>query len=870
MGEVYRAIDTNLGRQVAVKVLSDSFANDPERLARFEREAKTLASLNQSNIAQIYGFERTDTARALVMELVEGETLADRIARAPVPLDEALTVARQIAEALEAAHEHGIIHRDLKPANIKLRPDGTVKVLDFGLAKEVAVAGSDAATTAPTMTSPATITGVGILLGTAAYMSPEQARGKPVDKRTDVWAFGCVLYEMLTGRPAFGDDDVTAVLARILERQPDWSALPAAVPPRIRELLRLCLEKNPKRRRQTAADVRVDLELALAEPAWMSGIARPGGARRPLRTWILVAAAALAAAVAAATVVWYISRPEPPRVTRAIVASSLSAPLTITATSRDLAISRDGSRLVYVGVNGTRLVVQTFDQLQPTTLSGVGVPSHPIFSPDGEWIAFFDGATALKKVPTAGGPATIVTPLSRGNPRGASWASDGTILFATTDPGTGLLRVSADGGQPEVVTTPDQAQGEIDHLWPELLPGNEAALFTIRTRGSIDQAQVAVVDLRTRERKVLLRGGSHAQYVAPGYLVYGVGGTLRSVAFDLGRLEVTATPLPVVESVSMTPDGGTDAAVTSDGTLVYVPEFTADAVRSIVWVDRQGREEPLALPPGAYLSPRLAPDGTKLAVSRDGDLWVSDLSRRTMTRLTFDGATTSVWTPDGQRLVWVSRQSVFWQAADGTGAVDRLTDTVGTAPYGVTPDGMRLLLRVDGAGTGVDVMLLRLDGDRELTPLIQTPANERNAALSADGRWLAYESDQSGQPEIYVRPFPSINTGQWQVSTTGGRHPLWAHSGREIFFRGLDGAVFVLPVESSDTEGFRVGTPTRLLTPLYVVGSPFQPRQYDVSPDSTRFLMMKQGAAGDEIARSPAIVVVQNWQEELKRLLPVN
>ena len=506
-------------------------------------------------------------------------------------------------------------------------------------------------------------------------------------------------------------------------------------------------------------------------------------------------------------------------------------------------------------------------------LTGVGAPSHPVFSPDGQWIAFFNGNTSLEKVATAGGPAVRVSPLT-GSPRGASWGSDDRIIFATLDTSTGLLRVSANGGEPEALTTPDRAQGEVDHLWPELLPGGEAVLFTITMQGGIDQAQIAVLDLRTGARRTVLRGGSHAQYVTPGYLVYGVAGTLRAVAFNPVRLETVGAPVPVVEGVAMTPQGGTDVSVTDDGTLVYV-RGQGEVQRTLVWVDRQGQEEPLAATPGFYSVPRLSADGTKLAVivntGQEANISIWDLTRETLTRFTFGGGLNSpVWTPDGRRLVWGAR-ALFWQAADGTGTAERLaeTDTSGLIPYAVSPDGTRLVLRADGPGTGADLMVLGLTGDRAITPLIQTTSNERNADISPDGRWLAYESDESGQSEVYVRPFPSVNAGRWQVSTAGGRQPLWARSGRAIFYRALDGALLGASAEIVGEGSFRVGTPATLLAGRYYTGGPFSGRMYAASPDGRRFLMIKESSGADQAELPPTIVVVQHWSEELKRLVPM-
>ncbi len=895
MGEVYRAHDAKLHRDVAIKVLLPAVANDPDRRARFSREAQVLASLNHPNIAAIYGLEESEGVLALVMELVDGPTLADRIAQGAIPLADALPIAQQIAEALEAAHEQGIIHRDLKPANIKVRPDGVVKVLDFGLAKAMDPAGasSDHAMNSPTISLHATQ--AGMILGTAAYMSPEQARGKAVDKRSDLWAFGCVLYEMLTGTRAFAGDDVSDTLARVLMKEPDWEALPASTPLAIRKLLHRCLAKDRRQRLSDAADARLEIEDAQTAPLGEAVVPLPA---RHVPTWrrvvpYIVACGLLTLVVG--TTVWFATRPPLPRVTRFTITPPASAPLTLDV-GRHLAIAPDGTRLAYVGANGTLLVVHALDQLAPTVLTGLGAPSHPVFSPNGQWIAFFDGVTALKKVATTGGPAVTLSPINGPPNGGANWAADDTIIFMKGDNSTGLLRVRAAGGEPEVLTRPDRAHGEAYHYYPEVLPGGKAVLFTILPSGP-GQNQVAVLDLRTGERTVLVRGGSQAQYVAPGYLVYALGGTLWAVAFDLGRLAVLGSPVPVVEGVMPLAGGlGAVFSVTPDGTLVYVPGGAqTGAQRTLVWVDRRGREEPLEAPPRAYVYPRLSPDGKRVAVSvtdQEGDIWIWDLSRQTpLKRFTFDPGMdlSPVWTPDGRRLVWSSQRvlprNLYGQAADGSGAAERLTESpYGQFPYGFSPDGTRLLLREDGPGTGQDLAMLDSErpsagsgrGEpvepRRVTPLIRTAFNERNGEISPDGRWLAYESNESGQDEIYVRPFPAVDAGRWQLSTGGGRQPLWARNVRELFYRTSDGALVAVPIASAEEArgpGFSAGTPSLLVKGQYYNSSgAFLGRTYDVSLDGQRFLMIKEGGVADQTATPTQIVVVQNWVEELKRLVP--
>ena len=899
MGEVYRARDTRLKREVALKILPESFAADPDRLARFQREAEVLASLNHPNIAHIHGLEESGSVHALVMELVEGEDLAQRIARGPIPLDEALPMAKQIAEALEAAHEQGIIHRDLKPANIKITPDGVVKVLDFGLAKltEAAASGARGAdvTISPTITSPAMMTGIGVLLGTAAYMSPEQAKGREADKRSDIWGFGCVLYEMLTGTRPFDGEDVSDTLANVLKIDPDWSALPSEIPPAIRTLLQSCLTKDRRRR---VADISTALFVlekgaSLAPPAGtVSAAPLP---RRPLwRRVVTPVAAALVTSTVVGAGVWFVMRapePVPPRVSRLAIAFSGPTALTINGADRDLAMTPDGSRLIYVGNRGTQLFMRALDAIEPVAVF-TGTPRGLFVSPDGQWIGFVDNGSVLKKVAVTGGTAVTLTTLD-GFPLGATWGPDDTVIFATNNGTSGLQRISAAGGPTTVLTRPDHARGELDHLWPELLPGGRAVLFTIMAvTGGLDASQVAVLNLQTGTWKVLLRGGSHAHYVPSGfgsptpadreggYLVYGSAGTLRAVAFDLTRGETRGTPVPVVPEVVTTPFGALDAVVAADGTLAYVSrsgETGVSAPRTLVWVDRQGRETPIPAPPRGYMYPRLSPDGTRVAVfaaDQQLDLWLWNLARATLTRLTFEPGLDllPVWTPDGRRLLFASDRAggqfnLFVQAADGTGSATRVAESTNQqTPTGMTADGTRVVFDELTPTRQRDLRLLTLTPTPHVEPLLETPFDERGGMVSPDGHWLAYESNSSGRLEIYVRPFPNVGDGQWQVSNAGGVQPLWAPTGRELFYRAPDGALLTVPVDPRGTT-WSAGTATTLVAGRYYT-STFAPRQYDVSPDGQRFLMIKEGGGSDQTAAPPQIIVVQHWTEELKRLVP--
>jgi serine/threonine-protein kinase len=883
MGEVYRARDTKLDRSVAIKVLPESFAHEPDRLARFEREAKTLAALNHPNIAIIHGFEEEQGIQALVMELIEGPTLAERITLRPIPVDEALAITKQVAEALEAAHGHGIIHRDLKPANLKVRPDGTVKILDFGLAKTLEPTSAELgdASTSPAIGSAARMTAVGMLVGTAAYMSPEQATGRAADKRSDVWAFGCVLYEMLTGKRCFDGTDIADTLALVLTKEPEWIALPATTPPSISTLLRRCLDKDRRTRvaDMAAASFAIDEARALGATAFGPSPVISG---RSIPFWQRLATYSAPALIAGLAIagggLWFAMRPAPLRVSRLTIATTPATALTINGNDRDLAITPDGSTVVYVGNNGTELFVRPLDALEPVSIF-TGAPRAPFVSPDGQWVGFFDNATILKKVAITGGPAVTITTLD-GNSRGAAWTEDDTIVFATTSP-TGLQQVSAAGGPTTVLTRPDSGRGEADHGWPETLNGR-TMLFTIwPLKGGVEAAEIAVLDRPSGAHSVVMRGGSHAHYVKSGHLVYLADNTLRAVPFDPGTRQTRATPVPIVPQVVSTTStlpGGVDAVSAANGTLAYIRGPGAGGVpRTLVWVDRAGHESPLPAQSRAYVHPRISPEGDRIIVSsqdEEVDLWLWTVTRSTLMRLTTTPGVDyyPVWTlPDGKRVIFNSLRegvvNLFWQAADGTSAVERLTRSPNPqASTGISPDGTRLVFYETSPTTGDDILEVELAGTHQVTPLVQTPHAERNGVISGDGRWLAYEANDSGPFEIWVRPYPDVNSGaRWQVSTGGGTRPLWGPRGQELFYMSPAGAIMRVGVERGTS--WAATTPATIVKAGIATGLAASPgRVYDISPDGQRFLVLK--AASDPNTPPPQLIVVQHFDEELKRLVP--
>ena len=894
MGQVYQARDTTLDRDVALKVLPQAFTDDPDRLARFEREAKVLASLNHPNIGHIYGLEearpsdpstdsrRTDgthPVRALVLELVEGPTLADRIAQGAIPLDEALPIARQIAEALEAAHEQGVIHRDLKPANIKVKDDGTVKVLDFGLAKAldpvVQDFSSEDPSQSPTLTAAATQ--MGVIMGTAAYMSPEQARGKTVDKRADIWAFGIVLFEMLTGRRAFEGEDVSLTLADVMRAEPKWEHLPEGLSSALHTYLKRCLQKDPRQRVRDIGDVRLAIEGAfeLSESRPTGAADAPVGDQLTRRQRALPWVAGIAVGVLIAGLAAWTFTPQSLRpLGRFVVSTEPTVPLVVSRNGGDVAISPDGTRIVYVAgsLDSSHLHVRPVDQLEGTRISSEERVETPFVSPDSAWVGFYSPSDdAWKKVSISGGPSVTLFE-SAARSRGASWGPNDTIVFAQAG-NTGLFRISADGGEPVALTTPDAERGETRHYWPEFLPGGEAVLFEARSsRGS----EVTVFDLTTTEQTVLLLGRA-PHYTATGHLIYGVEDTLWAVPFDLDRREITGNPTRVLDGVMTKENDGTRTAnfgLSMDGSLVYVAGGSRTAIRrTLVWVDRQGREEAIVAAPLAYSSPRLSPNGNRVALVVDDeglDIWMWDFTRELLSPFTTDAAFDGLplWTPAGDRLVFTSRRtggvnSMFWKAADGSGTIERLVESPNIQnTLTITPDGMHLVF-----GESADFHLLSLDDGRTSEPLLVTEVDIRNPHLSPNGQWMAYDSNPAGQFEVYVRSFPAVDEGPLQISNSGGSAPFWGPDGLELFYVTSESLMRV-PMESG--PAMTPGRPEALFALAPYLTNPVGAgrRQVDIAPNGQRFLMIKKDSAADTSA-SPQLVLVQNWSQELLERVPV-
>jgi serine/threonine protein kinase/WD40 repeat protein len=875
MGEVYRARDTTLERDVAVKVLPAALAQDPERLARFKREAKVLASLNHPNIAQIYAVEN----RALIMELVGGQS-----PKGPLPLETALNFARQIALALEAAHEKGMVHRDLKPANVMITPDGVVKVLDFGLAAVApASAGDSDPAASPTLTMP---TQAGVILGTAAYMSPEQAAGKPVDKRADVWSFGVVFWEFLTGRRLFDGETISHTLADVLRGPIDFDKLPRETPPVIRALLRRCLDRNVKNRLRDIGEARIAIDAVLSSET--SEALQPLPARRSFLPWAIAGVSILALA-AVGWGWWRASQPvqqSPVRLDVDLGREISLRPLVEGFNAASVVISPDGTRLAYVAsvsAGPLKLFTRRLDQPSAIELAGTDGAVFPFFSPDGQSVGF-GTVNMLNKISVEGGP---VVPLADMRSFSACWGEDGNIIFSAVAP-SGLMLIPSSGGA--VTPATQLASEESLHRDPQILPGGKALLFSAYHRSDshgadFNKPSVEVLSLVDHQRKTLVPGGTSAHYVATsdraGELVYSIKGALFAIPFDLSRLEIRGTAVPVLEGVAYETIGlAAHFDVSRAGTLVYrkASGGAADRLTTVQWLDTAGMKEPLLAKPSVYGHPSLSPDSKRLALEvRDGasqDIWVYDLLRDVMTRLTFGGAFYSpAWSPDGRYLVFSSRIGMFWSHADGAGQPQPFTQYKNMQlPSSFSPDGKRLAYTEQNSASGV--VQLRAwtvpleDSGGQLRAgkaeqFLKTPFNDCCAVFSPDGQWVAYDSNESGRYEVYVRAFPppaSAPGNQWQISNSGGESPMWSSKGHELLYQCGDQ---IMAVKYKVKNGSFVPEKPRVW--LSKLGGA---TDFDLSPDGKRLAVVVPVGTTEATKPDHEVTFVFNFLDELRRRVP--
>jgi eukaryotic-like serine/threonine-protein kinase len=882
MGEVYRARDTRLDRIVAIKVLPDHAAARSELRERFEREARTVASLNHPHICTLFDIGHQDGIDYLVMEYLEGETLAERLKKGPLPLAQVLQYAIEIADALDKAHRKGITHRDLKPGNIMLTKSGA-KLLDFGLAK-LRQEGMPATPFSQLPTIKGAVTAEGTILGTLQYMAPEQLEGKTdeIDARTDIFAFGAVVYEMATGKKAFEGKSQASLIAKILETDPPpMSSLKPMTPPALDRVVKRCLAKEPDNRWQTASDLCEESKwIAEAGSQISSVMPVPAKGIRVLgrRELFVGAGALLLVAAITGLAVWNL-KPAPASPPKPVSRLTITLPpgqqLAGLENGPAVALSPDGTHLAYVATQGgtQQLYLRAMDSLEARPIPDTEGAVNPFFSPDGQWVGFFAGGK-LRKVSVSGGAALILGDAAYSG--GASWGSQGMIAFTPTTNISALQQVPDAGGAPRPLSRLEK--GDTSHRWPEFLPGSKAVLFAAGpTAINFTNAQVAVQSVETGQRRNLIQGAAQPRYAPSGHLVYAQGGSLMAVLFDPQRQEVTGTAVPVAEGVLQSPaTGAAQYSISATGSLVYVSGGVQAAQLRLVWVSRNGAEQPLVVPERAYFAPRLSPDGRRVAVGiteSEFQTWLYDLSRETLTRFTFEGSynPVPVWTPDGKRIAFESNKegvpNLFWQLADGSGGLERLnTSEYIQVPMSWSPDGKLLAFMEVNPTTGVDIWVLRM-GDpsagsgqvRKAQPFLRTPFNEGAPLFSPDGRWLAYISDESGRYEIYVQPYPGPG-GKWQISTEGGREPAWNRNGRELFYRNGDK---MMAVDITTQPGFAPGKPRMLFEGRYEL-SPVQLANYDVSPDGQRFLMLKP----TEKAAPTQINVVLNWFEELKQKVP--
>lgn len=867
MGVVYRARDTKLGRDVAIKILPADFAADEDRLARFQREARLLASLNHSQIAAIYGLGEDSCTHFLVLELAAGEDLSARLQHGPLAIAETLRLGRQITEALEYSHRQGIIHRDLKPSNIKVTTDKKVMILDFGLAKAFEVQGSAADVMQPlTVMTDGTVTGV--ILGTACYMSPEQAQGKPLDARTDIWSFGCVLYEMLSGQKAFQGETTSDTIAKILRAEPDWTRLPPATPGAVRRLLRRCLATDPARRLHHLADARLEIDEVLDELAGAPAEDLPQATPSP--TPSLRGVIRFVIVVGLVATAFLTGRQLGPRgpsqaISTGPATSFLvdrpSAMISVGAESyTTLALTPDGAELIYVAEAGgiRRLYRRARDRFESVPIPGTEGAKGVFLSPDGGQIGLFTHEDIRKTVPDGGPPIPVCSaPLVRG----ASWGPDGTIIFSPI-PEAGLARVSANGGAIEVLTTPDRARGERCHRWPCFLPDGRAILFTIGTSDILRfaDARIAVLSLETGEQRIIVDRGSYPLYLRSGHLLYMRAGSLMAVPFDAERLEVTGPAVRVMDDIITNPASGcAQVAVSQAGDLAYLRGDPLIGERNLIWLDRQGDLAPVIEVRRAFGSVRISPDGRFLAVDIDaatGNVWILDNTRGGLTRLTYEWSNTRpVWTPDGRKVIFASDRhsagNLYWKAVDGSGDVERLTESVYKQwPTSCSADGI-LAFTEQHSATGEDIWLLELKGERVLKLFLCTPFSESNARFSPCGKWIAYTSDEAGRREVYIQPYPGDGR-RWQISTGGGDSPCWSPRSGELYYHCGDELMAVM---IDTAPAFRLSKPRSLIKNVIAAA--------DITPDGERFVVIRPQAK----KREAPVHVLLGWAGKLEALV---